>query len=128
MSNHLFQCISGNHSDSSTHKKNKNKHKPMSYEQQETKKNNILLSTSQEKGNDPLCHHRIYLTHSCENRKKICSFLRYPSILNTLSEAQLFSYMYRIKKKWLFTCTFSLSGPRGACRRSWPRAIGGASL
>lgn len=71
----------------------------MSYEQQETKKNNnILLSTSQEKGNDPLCHHRIYLTHSCENRKKICSFLRYPSILNTLSEAQLFSYMYRIKK------------------------------
>lgn len=72
----------------------------MGSEQQETKKNSdILLSTNQEKGNDPLCHHSIYLTHSCVNRKKICSFLRYPSILNTSSLlAQLFSYMYRIKK------------------------------
>lgn len=51
----------------------------MSSEQQETKKNNdILLSTSQEKGNDPLCHHRIYLTHSCENRKKDMLFPTLP--------------------------------------------------
>lgn len=82
------------------------------------------------KGKRPIVPSQDLFKSFIENRKKICSFQSYTSILNTSSSTIFILLLYRIEKKEK-VCSHAHSfchSPRGACRRSYPRTINGKKV